>query len=57
MPNLSPADVRASYAIYDNKKSAGSEAAESLDAIQRELRAAGYEPDLSRGDWTDGKLD
>ena len=53
MPNLSPSDVRKQYAIYDNKKSAGTEAAESLDAMQRELRAAGYEPDMSRGDWTD----
>ena len=53
MPNLSPSDVRKQYAIYDNKKSAGTEAAESLDAMQRELRTAGYDPDMSRGDWTD----
>jgi biotin synthase len=55
MPNLSPSGVRKSYAIYDNKKSAGTEAAESLEAMQRELVDAGYEPDMSRGDWTDGK--
>ena len=53
MPNLSPSDVRSHYAIYDNKKSVGNEAAESLSAIKSELLAAGFEPDMSRGDWTD----
>ena len=53
MPNLSPEDVRKLYAIYDNKKSAGTEAAESLALIRRELLDAGFEPDMSRGDWTD----
>lgn len=53
MPNLSPADVRASYSIYDGKKSTGSEAAESLENMQAELVALGYEPDMSRGDWCD----
>lgn len=54
MPNLSPSDVRKLYAIYDNKKSAGSEAAESLNAVKRDLVEWGYIPDMSRGDWTDG---
>lgn len=53
MPNLSPSDVRKLYAIYDNKKSTGNEAAESLDAARRELAEAGFVPDMSRGDWTD----
>ena len=52
MPNLSPSDVRSHYAIYDNKKSAGNEAAESLATIKNELLSAGFEPDMSRGDWT-----
>lgn len=51
MPNLSPADVRQYYAIYDNKKSTGTEAAESLAAMKQELRSAGLTPDMSRGDW------
>lgn len=50
MPNLSPLDSRRKYSIYDGKRSSGSEAAESLIIIDRELRAAGYVPDLSRGD-------
>lgn len=50
MPNLSPLDSRRKYSIYDGKRSSGSEAAESLVIIDRELRAAGYVPDLSRGD-------
>lgn len=54
MPNLSPSDVRKLYSIYDNKKSAGEEAAESLGLIKEQLTAAGFEPDMSRGDWTDG---
>ena len=53
MPNLSPSDVRKLYAIYDNKKSAGNEAAESLNLMKKQLIAAGFEPDMSRGDWTD----
>lgn len=53
MPNLSPSDVRKLYAIYDNKKSAGNEAAESLALMKKQLIEAGFEPDMSRGDWTD----
>ncbi len=53
MPNLSPSDVRKLYAIYDNKKSAGNEAAESLAMMKKQLIEAGFEPDMSRGDWTD----
>ena len=52
MPNLSPPDVRSHYAIYDNKKSAGNEAAESLELIKGQLTAAGFVPDMSRGDWS-----
>jgi len=54
MPNLSPSDVRKLYSIYDNKKSAGNEAAESLSLMKEQLTAAGFVPDMSRGDWTDG---
>lgn len=53
MPNLSPPDVRSHYAIYDHKKSTGNEAAESLRAIKSELLAAGFSPDMSRGDWAE----
>ena len=51
MPNLSPSDVRAKYAIYENKASWGKEAAEGLNALERELNEIGYHCDLSRGDY------
>ena len=51
MPNLSPSDVRALYSIYDNKKSVGDEAAECLESAKRALEEAGFEADMSRGDW------
>ena len=51
MPNLSPLDVRAKYAIYENKASWGSEAAEGLSTLEEELHAIGYHIDYSRGDY------
>ena len=51
MPNLSPSDVRAKYAIYKNKASWGSEAAEGLSALESELHAIGYHIDYGRGDY------
>jgi biotin synthase len=51
MPNLSPQEVRESYHIYDNKRIAGSEAAEGLALLKEELSEAGYAVDLSRGDY------
>ena len=51
MPNLSPSDVRAKYAIYENKASWGKEAAEGLDALEKELETIGYHIDYARGDF------
>ncbi len=51
MPNLSPSDVRAKYAIYENKASWGKEAAEGLAALESELETIGYHIDFSRGDY------
>lgn len=51
MPNLSPSDVRAKYAIYENKASWGKEAAEGLERLKEELAAIGYHVDMSRGDY------
>ncbi|NLE54502.1 MAG: [FeFe] hydrogenase H-cluster radical SAM maturase HydE [Lentisphaerae bacterium] len=50
MPNLSPADVRGKYLLYDNKMSFGSEAAEGLDTLRQRMAAAGYEVVVARGD-------
>ncbi len=51
MPNLSPTNVRAKYAIYENKAAWGTEAAEGLSALENELQAIGYHIDYSRGDY------
>lgn len=51
MPNLSPADVRKKYALYDNKISAGEEAAESVALLKKSMAAIGYQVVTDRGDW------
>lgn len=51
MPNLSPSDVRAKYAIYENKVSWGAEAAEGLITLENELQSIGYHINYTRGDY------
>ena len=51
MPNLSPTDVRARYAIYENKASFGAEAAEGISTLEEELQSIGFHIDYSRGDF------
>ena len=51
MPNLSPSNVRAKYAIYENKASWGAEAVEGLATLESELQSIGYHIDFSRGDY------
>lgn len=51
MPNLSPSDVRKKYALYDNKISAGEEAAESVALLKNSMAAIGYQVVTDRGDW------
>ena len=51
MPNLSPSDIRAKYAIYENKASWGKEAAEGLKVLDEELHTIGYHIDYARGDY------
>lgn len=55
MPNLSPSDVRAKYAIYENKASWGKEAAEGLETLEKELETIGYHIDFARGDYNNLK--
>jgi biotin synthase len=50
MPNLSPTDVREMYALYDNKLSSGSEAAECLAQLGAQIESAGYRLSMNRGD-------
>lgn len=42
MPNLSPADVRKKYNLYDNKIYSGAESAQSLDLLRKAVERAGY---------------
>ncbi len=51
MPNLSPADVRKNYNLYDNKACMGSEAAEGLRLLGEQIAAIGYEIAYVRGDY------
>ena len=50
MPNLSPADVRSKYLLYDNKKVTGDEAAEAVRDMARRISSVGYEAVVARGD-------
>lgn len=50
MPNLSPADVREKYKLYDNKLISGGEAAEGLALLKKEILEAGYSVSDERGD-------
>lgn len=51
MPNLSPPKERAKYALYNNKASFGTEAAEGLEALRRQMEGIGYRLSEKRGDF------
>ncbi len=50
MPNLSPASVRKKYELYDNKKSMGDEAAQSVKTLADKVKSVGYRIVTHRGD-------
>lgn len=50
MPNLTPANVRKYYAIYDNKLSTGAESAQKLALLRDEIASIGLELVSTRGD-------
>ena len=50
MPNLSPADVRKKYLLYDGKICTGEEAAECSACLRRRIERIGYHVSESRGD-------
>lgn len=55
MPNISPADVRKKYEIYQNKISENAESAEGLSSLEKRLDAIGFVLSDARGDFsTDG---
>lgn len=51
MPNLSPAEVREKYLLYDNKICTGDEAAESLHSLKKRMTDIGYQIVIDRGDF------
>lgn len=51
MPNLSPSDVRKKYTLYNNKAVSGSEAAEGLQILEKQLKGIGYTISKNRGDY------
>lgn len=50
MPNLSPAEVRKDYLLYDNKICTGDEAAECRRCMENRMKRIGYQVVVSRGD-------
>ena len=50
MPNLSPADVRDQYAIYDNKLHSDEESAQSVASLKAQVAEAGYRVVTDIGD-------
>lgn len=53
MPNITPQHYRSQYAIYDGKKSSGSESGEGIRMLQEELEEVGYTAAMERGDHPD----
>lgn len=51
MPNLSPALHRADYTLYNNKKSFGTEGAEQISNLEKELNSIGYKISYTKGDF------
>lgn len=50
MPNLSPAEVRKKYQLYDNKICTGEESAQCLDSLSKRVSSIGYQLVSKRGD-------
>ena len=50
MPNLSPVNVRGKYEIYENKARSGTESAEQVELLKKEMSKIGYEIAVDRGD-------
>ncbi len=50
MPNLSPQENRALYALYNNKLATGAESAQLLEKLKEKMRSIGYEVVVDRGD-------
>ena len=51
MPNLSPADVRGKYLLYNHKASTGLESADSFEQLTQSLAGLGFTVGPDRGDY------
>ena len=51
MPNLSPADVRKKYMLYDNKAGTDLTAQQGIAMLRRQMEEIGYEVVVGRGDF------
>ena len=51
MPNLSPSSVREKYSLYNHKAAFGSESAEGLKELEKQLERIGYTISKDRGDY------
>lgn len=51
MPNLSPAEVRKKYMLYDNKAGTDLTAAQGVALLRRQMEQIGYEVVIGRGDF------
>ena len=50
MPNLSPADVRKDYSLYNNKLHTGVESAQGVNELKMRMQNIGYSVVTDRGD-------
>lgn len=50
MPNLSPADTRKKYELYNNKLSIGAESAQGKRELEKRMESIGYKIVTARGD-------
>lgn len=51
MPNLSPAQIRKKYMLYNDKISTGEESAEGLNDMKCRMESIGYQVVVARGDY------
>lgn len=56
MPNLSPAEVRDDYALYDGKASTAIESAEGVAQLEEQLNTIGYQINWGRGDFNECRM-
>lgn len=50
MPNLTPSDAREKYSLYDNKSSSGTQCADNVELLRKQMMKEGFEVTVSRGD-------